>query len=52
MLHCRANDIKLLSSVVDRFASTRQIQRLADPLGDRHVPGPRHALNIAVVRIL
>ena len=48
----RPNDLEFLADVSHRLAAARQLQGLADPFGQGHVPRPRHALNFPVFGIL
>jgi len=47
----RADNLKFLSDISYRFTPTRQIERLTDPLGDRHMTRARHALDFSVLWI-
>jgi len=52
MLCCCTNDFQFFTSAAYGLSTPGQFERLADPLGDRHVARTRNALNLAVFRIL
>ena len=47
-----ANGFKLFLYVPEGLTASRQIQRLADPVRQRHPPRARQVLNLAVFGIL
>ena len=52
MLGRPLDDGELFPDAAQRLAAACEIQRLPDPLGDRHVARTRHALNLSILRIL
>ncbi len=51
-MSCRsANHFELLANITEGFTPTCQVECLSDPLGDRQMTRPRHALNFAVFGI-
>jgi len=47
----RADGLEFLVDAAHWFLAPRQVQRLPDPFGDRHMPRTSHALDFPVIRI-